>query len=102
MGSKEEILSSLNDIEGNIVDIVKIASEAVSHVSCKDASSDNSEQFQKKSSEFLEMTKKVHSKLVSHSSIVSNYRNYGKSTYGNERRVQLIREQVRHIVSLLE
>lgn len=50
--------------------------------------------FNKSSTEFLQLIKEIHTELASHIHLVSDYRTYGRSTYGAEKDFALSREKI--------
>lgn len=52
--------------------------------------------------EFLQLVKDVHAELAGHLHLVSDYRVYGRSTYGAEKDVEITREKVKVISEQLQ
>lgn len=74
---------------------LRTAATAMSHVAPRISSEESaSAAFSKSSTEFLQLIKEIHTELASHIHLVSDYRTYGRSTYGAEKDFALSREKV--------
>ncbi|GAB9475243.1 hypothetical protein Gpo141_00012345 [Globisporangium polare] len=89
------VLQSLDAVEQKLVAALRTAATAMSHVAPRISSEESaSAAFDKSSTEFLQLIKEIHTELASHIHLVSDYRTYGRSTYGAEKDFALSREKV--------
>ncbi len=58
-------------------------------------------EFQRTSTEFLQLVREIHSELSQHVHLVQDYRSYGKSTYGVEKDAEISRMKVKIILEEL-
>jgi mediator of RNA polymerase II transcription subunit 11 len=73
------------------------------HVSPKKTSEENATvSFNKSSTDFLQLMKEIHGELATHIHLVSDYRVYGRSTYGIEKELSLCRERAKIIFDQLK
>lgn len=74
---------------------LRTAATAMSHVAPRISSDESATiAFNKASTEFLQLIKEIHTELASHIHLVSDYRTYGRSTYGAEKDFAINREKV--------
>ncbi|DAZ95876.1 TPA: hypothetical protein N0F65_009078 [Lagenidium giganteum] len=97
------VLQSLDAVEKKLVAALRTAATAMNHVAPRISSEEASTMaFNKASTEFLQLVKEVHTELASHIHLVSDYRVYGRSTYGAEKDLELSREKVKILLQQLQ
>lgn len=86
-----------------LVSALRTAALAISHLAPR-ASADESSAiaFNAACTEFLQLVKDVHAELAGHIHLVSDYRVYGRSTYGADKDVDITREKVKVVSEQLQ
>lgn len=73
-----------------------MAATAIAHVAPRQSSEESvTTAFDKSATEFLQTIKEIHTELASHIHLVSDYRTYGRSTYGAEQDAAICRDKIR-------
>lgn len=82
---------------------LRTAAAAMTHLSPRVSSDESSAiAFNTACTEFLQLVKDVHAELAGHIHLVSDYRVFGRSTYGADKDVDVTREKVRVISEQLQ
>jgi mediator of RNA polymerase II transcription subunit 11 len=85
------------------VSALRTAATAINHLTPRRSSEESSTMaFNMATTEFLQLVKEIHTELASHIHLVSDYRTYGRSTYGAEKDATLAREKVKIVLEQLQ
>ncbi|TMW57349.1 hypothetical protein Poli38472_003274 [Pythium oligandrum] len=97
------VLQSLSSVEQNLIAALRTAATAMNHVTPRTSADENSTMaFNKATTEFLQLVKEIHTELAGHIHLVSDYRTYGRSTYGAEKDMALSRDKVKVVLEQLQ
>lgn len=86
-----------------LVNALRTAATAMTYLAPRASSDETSAiAFNAACTEFLQLVKDVHAELAGHIHLVSDYRVYGRSTYGADKDVEVTRDKVRVISEQLQ